>query len=329
MQLYTQPLRFLGGSVPVRSSARELPRERFIKRAASKVRFQVTARHRRSATLHELLLIRVSTESLPLRKHRDSKREEHRGEESVRVPQMALRRAGAATAGALARSCFVRPTRALSEAPLAGGTRAAVACGTLWAQYRGVVSSAPPAPVTWAATGWAHEGQPSARGGDPTRGFSSQTQAASSTAEEYDPEKRTYRLEVTTGTLRGAGTSGRAELTLIGDQETSCPIPLEYEPGTSPGFERGTTLPFRVSTTTQLGRLERIQLRLMPELSSVGHGWFLERVRVVCEETGENWYFRSHTWFGESDCGGKDGALSKELTHRDPEVGRRKLDPGA
>jgi hypothetical protein len=41
-------------------------------------------------------------------------------------------------------------------------------------------------------------------------------------------------MEVTTSTVRGAGTSGQAELTFIGDAGVSHPIPLEYEKGTSP-----------------------------------------------------------------------------------------------
>ena len=55
-----------------------------------------------------------------------------------------------------------------------------------------------------------------------------------------------YRVEVTTAAVRGAGTSGRVELTFYGDKGVSKPIPLEYDPGSGPGFMRGATLPFRV-----------------------------------------------------------------------------------
>jgi hypothetical protein len=41
------------------------------------------------------------------------------------------------------------------------------------------------------------------------------------------------------------------------------------------GFERGTTLPFRVTTYGHLGRINEVQVRLAPELSCVGQGWLL------------------------------------------------------
>jgi protein phosphatase PTC7 len=116
-----------------------------------------------------------------------------------------------------------------------------------------------------------------------------------------------YRVEVTTASIRGAGTSGSAELTFIGDRGVSPPIPLEYEADTSPGFVRGTTLPFRVTTYGDMGKLSQVQVRLIPEMSQVGHGWLLENVAVKCEETGDSWHFHSHKWFGQSDCGGMDG----------------------
>jgi protein phosphatase PTC7 len=101
---------------------------------------------------------------------------------------------------------------------------------------------------------------------------------------------RHYRVEVTTAAIRGAGTSGSVEVTFIGDQGVSPPIPLEYVEGDSPGFERGTTLPFRVTSYMDPGRLSQVQVRLIPEMSQVGHGWLLEHVRVTCEET----------WFGDA-----------------------------
>ena len=122
---------------------------------------------------------------------------------------------------------------------------------------------------------------------------------------------RHYRVEVTTAAIRGAGTSGSVEVTFIGDQGVSPPIPLEYVEGDSPGFERGTTLPFRVTSYMDPGRLSQVQVRLIPEMSQVGHGWLLEHVRVTCEETGSVTHFNSRKWFGESDCGGKDGPLSQ------------------
>ena len=56
-----------------------------------------------------------------------------------------------------------------------------------------------------------------------------------------------YRLEVTTGACRGAGTSGRVNVILIGQDGLTYPFDLEYTAGDAPGFARGSTLPFRVA----------------------------------------------------------------------------------
>ena len=132
---------------------------------------------------------------------------------------------------------------------------------------------------------------------------------------------RHYRIEVTTAAVRGAGTSGSVEITLIGDQGVSPPISLEYATDFTPRFERGTTLPFRVTSYMDPGRLNQVQVRLIPEMSQVGHGWLLENVKVTSEETGDVSHFHSRKWFGESDCGGRDGR-SRSSSHRTSAPGR-------
>ena len=123
-----------------------------------------------------------------------------------------------------------------------------------------------------------------------------------------------YRVEVTTAAVRGAGTSGRVELTFYGDKGVSKPIPLEYDPGSGPGFMRGATLPFRVvDYGGDVGALSKVEVRLIPELSQVGHGWMLEHISVTGEEKGKSWTFKSRKWFGESDCGGASGPLRQLL----------------
>jgi protein phosphatase PTC7 len=122
-----------------------------------------------------------------------------------------------------------------------------------------------------------------------------------------------YRVEVTTAAVRGAGTSGRVELTFIGDKGVSKPIPLEYEPGSGPGFMRGATLPFRVVNYSDVGKVTKIEVKLIPELSQVGHGWMLEQISVTGGERSERYVFRSRKWFGQSDCGGTTGPLRQLL----------------
>ena len=90
-----------------------------------------------------------------------------------------------------------------------------------------------------------------------------------------------YRVEVTTGRNRGAGTSGRVELTFVGGDGLTYPVALEYESGINPTFSRASSLPFRIASSARLGDLKRTRVRLVPELTSVGRGWFLEDIKVT------------------------------------------------
>ena len=136
-----------------------------------------------------------------------------------------------------------------------------------------------------------------------------------------DLEKTTgkYRVEVTTGRHRGAGTSGRVEVTFVGNDGLTYPVALEYEVGTSPGFSRASSLPFRIASSARLGDLKRTRVRLVPELTSVGRGWFLEDIKVTCESTGDEWFFPCNGWFGQSDSGdGRSGPYTQDLEARSP-----------
>jgi len=128
-----------------------------------------------------------------------------------------------------------------------------------------------------------------------------------------------YRVEVSTGRNRGAGTSGRVEVTFVGGDGITYPVKLEYESGHSPGFSRGSTLPFRIAASARLGDLKRTRVRLIPELTEVGRGWFLEDIKVTCEATAEQWLFPCHGWFGQSDSGdGKHGPHTQDLESKSP-----------
>jgi len=137
---------------------------------------------------------------------------------------------------------------------------------------------------------------------------------------DMDGASGRYRVEVTTGRNRGAGTSGRVEVTFVGGDGITYPVSLEYENGFSPGFSRGSTLPFRIAASARLGDLKRTRVRLIPELTEVGRGWFLEDIKVTCEATGEQWLFPCHGWFGHSDGGdGKHGPFTQDLESKRPE----------
>ena len=129
-----------------------------------------------------------------------------------------------------------------------------------------------------------------------------------------------YRVEVTTGRNRGAGTSGRVEVTFVGVDGLTYPVTLEYENGINPEFSRASILPFRVLSSARLGNLTRARVRLVPELTEVGRGWFLEDIKVTCESTGDEWYFPCHRWFGNSDSGdGLSGSYVQDLEAKSPE----------
>jgi protein phosphatase PTC7 len=110
-----------------------------------------------------------------------------------------------------------------------------------------------------------------------------------------------YSVNVRTGACRGAGTSGRVQITLIGEDGITYPINMEYQDGDAPGFARGSTLPFRVAVQAHLGPIRRVRARLTPDSTSTGRGWFLEDVSVKCEKTGESYKFQCREWFGPSD----------------------------
>jgi protein phosphatase PTC7 len=135
-----------------------------------------------------------------------------------------------------------------------------------------------------------------------------------------------YRVEVTTGRNRGAGTSGRVELTFVGGDGLTYPVALEYESGINPTFSRASSLPFRIASSARLGDLKRTRVRLVPELTSVGRGWFLEDIKVTCESTGDEWFFPCHRWFGQSDAGdGKSGPFTQDLEAKSPDEIRTPL----
>ena len=111
-----------------------------------------------------------------------------------------------------------------------------------------------------------------------------------------------YRLDVTTGACRGAGTCGRVNVILIGQDGLTYPFDLEYAAGDVPAFTRGSTLPFRVAVAAHLGPIRRVRVRLFPEDTSTGRGWFLEDIGVKCEKTNESYKFTCRDWFGPSDA---------------------------
>ena len=100
---------------------------------------------------------------------------------------------------------------------------------------------------------------------------------------------------------------------LIGQDGLTYPFDLEYTAGDAPGFARGSTLPFRVAVAAHLGPIRRARVRLLPDSTSTGRGWFLEDIGVKCEKTNESYKFTCRDWFGPSDADDTVSPYNRDL----------------
>eukprot|EP01123_Difflugia_compressa_P005057 TRINITY_DN1661_c0_g1_i1.p1 TRINITY_DN1661_c0_g1~~TRINITY_DN1661_c0_g1_i1.p1 ORF type:complete len:960 (-),score=248.52 TRINITY_DN1661_c0_g1_i1:25-2904(-) len=112
-----------------------------------------------------------------------------------------------------------------------------------------------------------------------------------------------YKVSVTTGDRRGAGTDANVFITLFGSEGDSGERQLE-KPGNN--FERNKTDIFGLECVA-LGELQRIIIR--HDGSGVGAGWFLDKV-VVEAGTGERWYFPCGRWLDVSE---DDRQITREI----------------
>jgi len=92
-----------------------------------------------------------------------------------------------------------------------------------------------------------------------------------------------YKVLVTTGDRKGAGTDGNVHIVLYG---TACEKHLLDGPGNL--FERNQTDTFGF-TTVDLGDLQKI--RIGHDNSGFGAAWFLDKVVVSNEKTQQQWFF--------------------------------------
>ena len=86
---------------------------------------------------------------------------------------------------------------------------------------------------------------------------------------------------------------------LIGQDGLTYPFDLEYAAG-----ERARVyevdVAASVTVAAHLGPIRRVRVRLFPEDTSTGRGWFLEDIGVKCEKTNESYKFTCRDWFGPS-----------------------------
>lgn len=113
-----------------------------------------------------------------------------------------------------------------------------------------------------------------------------------------------YKIEVTTGDRRGAGTDANVYLTIYGANGDSGQRKLE-----GPGnlFERAQTDTFGFDLV-DLGELKKITIG--HDNSGFGPSWFLDKVVITRESDEKKWYFLCGRWLSKSE---DDGQITREI----------------
>lgn len=123
----------------------------------------------------------------------------------------------------------------------------------------------------------------------------SKTVKAAVAAEEV--AETTYRVYVTTGDDKYAGTDSNITLTLTGNLGVSRPTKLEKSLTNKNKFERGKTDEFVLGPMAALGDIKAIKLRsdfargMKIGLIGDGHEWQVAEVKVKDENTGTEYIF--------------------------------------
>eukprot|EP00899_Mesostigma_viride_P016099 jgi/Mesvir1/24490/Mv21845-RA.1 len=138
-----------------------------------------------------------------------------------------------------------------------------------------------------------------------------------------------YWVEVSTGDIRGAGSTCDVSLQLLSDTGKSpffmLPAGDAYGPEGDASFQRGSVDRFYLDLgTTDLGDLKSVRVQQRGSgYAEVGTGWFLQRVRVVNAITGEEWTFPCERWMGINDQTGVSAPRHLELKPENPAEANR------
>jgi len=113
-----------------------------------------------------------------------------------------------------------------------------------------------------------------------------------------------YKISVTTGDVRGAGTDANVFIVMYGDQGDSGKRVLD-----GPGnlFERKQTDEFGL-TLVDLGDLKKI--RIGHDDAGFGSSWYLDKIIITNEKTQQTWYFLCGKWLAKDEG---DGSIEREL----------------
>jgi len=113
-----------------------------------------------------------------------------------------------------------------------------------------------------------------------------------------------YKIEVTTGDRRGAGTDANVFVTVYGENGDSGQRKLE---GSGNLFERAQTDEFGFELV-ELGELKKVTIG--HDNSGFGASWFLDKVVVTRESDGKKWFFLCGRWLSKGE---DDGAIIRDI----------------
>ena len=92
--------------------------------------------------------------------------------------------------------------------------------------------------------------------------------------------------------------------------ENHCTEEIELMPSVDVGLERSSTVRFRISTESLMGDLYAMSVR--QQIDNERDSWFLERIKVVHQQSNTFWHFPCNNWFGEG-VGSKSEAVYERV----------------
>uniref|UniRef100_A0A8C9S0Y2 Lipoxygenase homology PLAT domains 1 n=1 Tax=Scleropages formosus TaxID=113540 RepID=A0A8C9S0Y2_SCLFO len=119
------------------------------------------------------------------------------------------------------------------------------------------------------------------------------------------PSGIVYKIQVTTGDIRGAGTNSKIHILMHGTKGLKNSGKVFLEGGK---FERGLTDIFNVEVAALLSPLSRVTIG--HDNCGVSAGWYCEKVIVYCPFTGTEQTFPCSKWLDENEG---DGLIEREL----------------
>lgn len=125
--------------------------------------------------------------------------------------------------------------------------------------------------------------------------------------------RTTYKVNVKTGDIMGAGTDANVFMVIFGENGDSGELALKNSETYKDKFERNHTDIFSFKGLLSLGELMKV--RIWHDNKFFGANWFLESVEITDESTGESFMFPCNRWLAKDK---DDGSLVRELTCANP-----------